>query len=83
VSAKIGVSRLKSVFSRILESSGRRLIGRYDINVCWVFAWFSIRYNLPYLPVARKVFEFENCIVDLRYCTEAFPGKFFEDFACD
>jgi len=29
--------------------------------------------------VARKVFESENCTVDLRYCTEVFPGKFFED----
>ena len=76
----MGVRRWRSIFSRTLESNGRRLIGLEDVTSVG-FSWFGDYYNLSYLPVAGKVSEVKNRVVDLCYCSNAFVREFFEDSA--
>ena len=82
LSSIMGVSRWSSIFSRILDRSGRRLIGRYDV-VMWSFSRFCDHYDLSYLPLTGKVFDSQYVVIYLCYRTQAFLGKFLKDFSCD
>jgi hypothetical protein len=79
LSSILGVSRWRSIISRIFDKIGRRLIGRYD--VIWVLSWFYNHYDLSHFPLTKEIFGLKYGIINLCYCSETFLRKFFKNFS--
>jgi len=55
LSSIMGVSRCVSIFSRILDRIGWKLLGRYDAMSCGFFFRFCDQYDLSHFPLTGKV----------------------------